>query len=63
MGQIDESWLWNIRMGHMRFDNIVKVSKKKAVRGMPKIIKTSKKKSEFQDKGIFNIKSIGTCSC
>ena len=29
MGQIDESWLWNRRMGHMSFENMVKISKRK----------------------------------
>ena len=41
MGQIDESWLWHKRMGHMRFENMMKVSKKQAVRDMPKILKRS----------------------
>jgi hypothetical protein len=31
----DESWLWHIRMGHMHFDNLVKVNKREAVREMP----------------------------
>lgn len=39
MGQVDESWLWNRRMGHMSFDNIVKVRIKEVARAMPKIIK------------------------
>jgi hypothetical protein len=41
MSQIDENWLWHRRMRHINFDNLVKVSNKKAVRGMPKIIKPS----------------------
>lgn len=41
MGQIDEIWLWHKRMGHIRFDNLVKVKKKKEVKGMPEIIKPS----------------------
>ena len=41
MGQIDESWLWHRRMGHISFDNLVKISKKEDVRNMPKIIKPS----------------------
>ena len=36
MGKIDENWLWYRRMGHMRFDNLVKVRKKQVVRDMPK---------------------------
>ena len=32
LGKEDESWLWNKRMGHMHFDNLVKVSKREVVR-------------------------------
>jgi hypothetical protein len=32
LGKEDESWLWHRRMGHMHFDNLVKVSKREAVR-------------------------------
>jgi hypothetical protein len=39
LGKEDESWLWNIRMGHIHFDNLVKVSKKQAVKEMPNITK------------------------
>ena len=39
LGREDESWLWHKRMGHIKFENIVKISKKEAVRGMPKITK------------------------
>ena len=39
MSQIDESLLLHRRMGHMNFDNLVKFSKKGAVRNFPKIIK------------------------
>jgi transposase InsO family protein len=35
----DESWLWHRRMGHMHFDNLVKVSKREAIREMPQITK------------------------
>jgi hypothetical protein len=28
MGQIDQSWLWHKRMGHINFDNLVKIRKK-----------------------------------
>ena len=35
LGKEDESWLWHRRMGHMHFDNLVKVSKREAVREMP----------------------------
>ena len=39
MSQIDESLLWHRRMGHLKFDNLVKISKKRVVRSLPKIIK------------------------
>jgi hypothetical protein len=35
LGKEDESWLWHKRMGHMHFDNLVKVSKREVVREMP----------------------------
>ena len=39
LGKEDESWIWNRRMGHMHFYNLVKVSKRGAVREMPQITK------------------------
>jgi hypothetical protein len=39
LGKEDKSWLWNRRMGHIHFDNLVKVSKREAVREMPQITK------------------------
>jgi hypothetical protein len=39
LGKEDESWLWNKRMGHIHFDNLVKVSKREEVREMPQITK------------------------
>jgi hypothetical protein len=39
LGKEDESWLWHRRMGHMHFDNLVKVSKREVVREMPQIRK------------------------
>ena len=41
LGKENESWIWNKRMGHMNFDNLVKISIKQAVRDMPKITKPS----------------------
>jgi hypothetical protein len=41
LGRKNESWLWHRRMGHMNFDNLVKVRKKEAVREMPEISKPS----------------------
>jgi hypothetical protein len=28
LGKEDESWLWHRRLGHMHFDNLVKVNKR-----------------------------------
>ena len=39
LSMVDESWLWNRRVGHLNFDNLAKVSKKEAVRDLPKIVK------------------------
>ena len=39
---VDESWLWHRRMGHLNFDNLVKISKKEAIRDLPKIVKPLK---------------------
>ena len=39
MSQTDESVLWHRRMGHLNFDNLVKIIKKRVVRNIPKIIK------------------------
>ena len=38
-GLVDESWIWHIRMGHIKFDNLVNICNKKYVIDMPKIIK------------------------
>jgi hypothetical protein len=32
LGKEDESWIWHIRMGHIHFDNLVKVNEREAVR-------------------------------
>jgi hypothetical protein len=39
LGKEDESWLWHRIMGHMHFDNLVKVNKREAVREIPQITK------------------------
>ena len=38
MSMIDESWTWHRMLGHLNFDNIMKVSKKEVVRDLPKIV-------------------------
>ena len=37
LGKEDESWLWHRRMGHIHFGNLIKISKKQAVRAMLEI--------------------------
>jgi hypothetical protein len=39
LGKEYEIWLWHRRMGHIYFDNLVKVSEREAVREMPQITK------------------------
>jgi hypothetical protein len=39
LGKEDKSWLWNRRMGHINFDNLVKDNKREAVKEMPQIMK------------------------
>jgi hypothetical protein len=39
LGKENESWLWHRRMGHIHFDNLVKVSKREEVREIPWITK------------------------
>jgi hypothetical protein len=39
LGKEDESWIWHRRMGHIHFDNVIKVSKREVVREIPHITK------------------------
>jgi len=39
LGRESESWLWNKRMGHMNFGNLVKIRKKEAIRVILEISK------------------------
>ena len=39
LSMVDESWLWHRRLGHLNFDNLVRISKKETVRDLPKIVK------------------------
>jgi hypothetical protein len=39
LGKEDESWLWKRRMGHIRFDNLIKVSRREVVIEMTRITK------------------------
>lgn len=39
VGNGDESLLWHKRMGHIHFDNLVKISKKGGVKEIPEITK------------------------
>jgi hypothetical protein len=42
IGKIYEIWLLHKRMGHMNFENLVKISIKQAIRYIPKITKPSR---------------------
>ena len=39
MIKIEESWLWHGRLGHVNFDNLVKISNIGVVRGLPRLAK------------------------
>jgi hypothetical protein len=41
LGNKNESWLWHRRMGHMKFDYLVKINKEEAVREILEILKPS----------------------
>jgi hypothetical protein len=41
LGKEYESWLWHIRMGHIHFDNLIKVRERESVREIPEIMKPS----------------------
>jgi hypothetical protein len=42
LGKDDEIFLWNRRMGHINFDNLIKFNKNEALREMPEISKPTK---------------------
>jgi hypothetical protein len=72
LGKEDENWIWHRRMGHMHFDNLINIKKKKAVREMPQITKPTntlcklptrkENKDQVQIKGIFNNKTTRNCA-
>jgi hypothetical protein len=39
LGKEYEIWLWHRRMGHIHFDNLVKVNEREIVREIPQIMK------------------------
>jgi hypothetical protein len=39
LSKYDESWLWNRRLGHPNFDDIIKLRNNGAVKYLPKISK------------------------
>ena len=39
IAQVEESWLWHKRLCHVNFDNLIKIRKKKRVRGIPSLRK------------------------
>jgi len=42
LGKEDEDWLWHKRLGHISFNNLVKICSKGAIRDIPSIKKTTK---------------------
>jgi hypothetical protein len=51
LGKKDEGWLWHKRMGHIKFDNIIKVRKKEAVREMHQITKPANTLCKYCQRG------------
>ena len=41
LSKLEESWLWHKILGHLSFDHIMRLRKKKAVRDMPEIKRPS----------------------
>jgi len=41
LGKEDEIWFWHKRLGHLHFENLVKIIKKEDVRDIPEIKKPS----------------------
>ena len=39
LGKEDEIWIWHKRMGHIHFENIVNINKKKNIREIPEMAK------------------------
>ena len=39
IAQVEEIWLWHKRLCHVNFDNLIKISKKKRLRGIPSLRK------------------------
>jgi hypothetical protein len=72
LGKEDEVWLWHRRMGHINFDNLVKINKKEAVREIPQISKPTnilckhclqgkKTKTKFKTKEYSSTKCLNLC--
>jgi hypothetical protein len=51
LGKKDEMWLWNRRMGHLNFDNLIKVSKRKAIKEIHQIMKPTNTLCKHCQKG------------
>jgi hypothetical protein len=73
LGKEDEIWLWHKRMGHINFDNLVKVRKREAVREIPRDLKANKhsmqalstgktNQDKVQVKGILHNKATRDCT-
>jgi hypothetical protein len=73
LGRENERWIWHRRVGHMNFDNLVKITNKEAVREMHEVSKLGstmckqclhgkQTRIEFRLKEYSIKKSIGNCS-
>ena len=74
LSQADESWLWHKRLGHTSFENLVNISKIKAVQDIPRLSKQKQAsvwsmstwktdQNQPQDKGTLYIKALGDHPC
>ena len=69
LGKEDEDWLWHKRLGHISFDNLIKINSKKTVRDIPSIGKPLNNifsscqkgnliRSTFKTKGYYSSKPL-----
>ena len=77
IGKFDDVWLWNKRLCHVNFDNLISISNMKKVRGFPKLkkpnnimckqcqlgkmTKSSFKSKTFTSKGVLEIVHTNLC--
>ena len=77
ISQVEEKWLWHKRLCHLNFNNLIKISKKKRVRGnhtlrkpdmglckncqIGKMGKTSFKRKNYHSKEVLELVHIDLC--